>query len=213
MENISKKSSWIKIAVWSIVVALLLCGGAYLYTHIQKSPKRYKVGDYYNVNGKEGVVFEVWNDGLNGKIVSLDQTSLPWCTYEQFKKNIEIGASSETDGYINTLFIINREDCKEYPAFVWCREHGDEWYMPAIEEVKLIVFNQAVRNAVNKTLKRLGATELYTPEIYHYYWSSTENTSYFALGVFTSSNSHRSEVINKSSTNESLFSVRAICRF
>ena len=213
MENISKKSSWIKIAVWSIVVALLLCGGAYLYTHIQKSPKRYKVGDYYNVNGKEGVVFEVWNDGLNGKIVSLDQTSLPWCTYEQFKKNIEIGASSETDGYINTLFIINREDCKEYPAFVWCREHGDEWYMPTIEEVKLIVFNQAVRNAVNKTLKRLGATELYTPEIYHYYWSSTENTSYFALGVFTSSNSHRSEVINKSSTNESLFSVRAICRF
>ena len=213
MENTTKKSSWIKIAVWSIVVALLLCGGAYLYTHIQKSPKRYKVGDYYNVNGKEGVVFEVWNDGLNGKIVSLDQTSLPWCTYEQFKKNIEIGASSETDGYINTLFIINREDCKEYPAFVWCREHGDEWYMPAIEELKLLIFNDRVRNSVNKTLKKLGATELYTPENYAYYWSSTENTSYMALGVFTSSNSHRSEYLEKCNINESLLYLRAICRF
>ena len=213
MTSITKKIGWQKIAVLGIIAVLVLCGGGYLYTHIQNSPKRYKVGDYYNANGKEGIVFEVWNDGLNGKIVSIDQTSLPWCTYEQYRKNIEIGADSETDGYINTLFVINREDSKEYLGFVWCRKHGEEWYMPAIEELKLLIFNDRVRNSVNKTLKKLGATELYTPENYAYYWSSTENTSYMALGVFTSSNSHRSEYLEKCSINESLLYLRAICRF
>ena len=36
------------------------------------TPKIYKVGDYYNVGGKEGVVFEVTPDGKHGKIVALD---------------------------------------------------------------------------------------------------------------------------------------------
>ena len=45
----------------------------------------YEVGDYYHVNNKEGVVFQVNGDGRHGLIVSLDQTeaSLPkarrWC--------------------------------------------------------------------------------------------------------------------------------------
>lgn len=34
----------------------------------------YKVGDYYNRDGKQGVVFYVKNSGRNGKIVSLDQS-------------------------------------------------------------------------------------------------------------------------------------------
>ena len=213
MEN-TKKIKWQKVAIWGVVVALLLCGGVYLCTRNQNGPKRYKVGDYYNVNGKEGVVFEVWNDGLNGKIVSLDYASLPWCTDEQYMKNIEIGADSETDGSINTLFVVSREDYKEYPAFVWCREHGEEWYMPAVEELKLLIFDDRVRNAVNKTLKRLGATVLHSPEDFtHYYWSSTEYTSYMALGVCNRSNSHRSEVFSKRGNNESLMSLRAVCRF
>ena len=203
-----------KIAIWGAVVALLLCGGVCLCARNQSGHKRYKVGDYYNVNGKEGVVFEVWNDGLNGKIVSLDYASLPWSTHEQFLKNIEIGADSDTDGYINTLFVVSREDSKEYPGFVWCREHGEGWYMPAIEELKLLIFDDRVRKAVNKTLKRLGVTVLHSPEDFpHYYLSSTEYTSYKALGVCNRSNSHRFEVFDKSAINESLMSLRAICRF
>ena len=38
-------------------------------------PERYKIGDLYDVNGKEGVVFEVSADGKHGKIVSLTQPS------------------------------------------------------------------------------------------------------------------------------------------
>ncbi len=40
----------------------------------------YKVGDYYTDGTKEGVVFDVWNGGRHGKIVSLDQAELQWCT-------------------------------------------------------------------------------------------------------------------------------------
>ena len=38
----------------------------------------YKVGDLYNVKGKQGVVFEVSDGDLHGKIVSLDETSTCW---------------------------------------------------------------------------------------------------------------------------------------
>ena len=50
--------------------------------------KHYKVGSYYNVDGKKGVVFEVSDDGLSGKIISLTQPdhylnwyeACDWCT-------------------------------------------------------------------------------------------------------------------------------------
>ncbi|MBP3547654.1 MAG: serine/threonine protein kinase, partial [Alistipes sp.] len=46
---------------------------------VHHSPKKlYNVGDYYNENGKEGIVFEVWDDGRHGKIVSLDEIKAPW---------------------------------------------------------------------------------------------------------------------------------------
>ncbi len=43
-----------------------------------KGVRTYSIGDYYNENGKRGVVFEVWDGGRHGKIVSLDETKAPW---------------------------------------------------------------------------------------------------------------------------------------
>lgn len=41
--------------------------------------KTYKVGDYYDANGKQGVVFVVTPDGKRGKIVSLNSLGkMPW---------------------------------------------------------------------------------------------------------------------------------------
>ena len=41
--------------------------------------KTYKVGDYYDANGKQGVVFAVNSDGKHGKIVGLNNLGLmPW---------------------------------------------------------------------------------------------------------------------------------------
>ena len=61
-----------------------------------------------------------------------------------------------------------RSDSDEYPAFVWCRDKGRDWYLPAKDELESI---SAAKEKINVTLERLGKIEL--GEIV-WYWSSTE---------------------------------------
>ena len=67
----------------------------------------------------------------------------------------------------------------KYPAFEWCRSKGKDWYLPAIKELKLLLFNSDVRDAVNNTLKQQGGTLL--PKFSC--WSSTENDEFCAWDV------------------------------
>ncbi len=145
--------------------------------------KTYKVGDYYNDGTKEGVVFDVWDGGKHGKIVSLDQKKLQWCTNEQYKKKIIVGAESKTDGKANTDKIMARTDSAEYPAFVWCRNKDDVWYLPAIEELKLLLLDDSVHDAVNRTLESRGTTKLFNRGDLVWYWSSTEDDGICAWTV------------------------------
>ena len=126
----------------------------------------YQIGDYYKVNGKEGVVFEVWDGGRHGKIVSLDEASLQWCTLMQYKKGIELGLTNRSDGKVNTDNVMQRSDSVQYPAFFWCRKKGAEWYLPAVDELKAIDNN---KSAINSTLAKYG-TKLRD----NWHWSSTE---------------------------------------
>ena len=139
--------------------------------------KSYKVGDYYNEGGKEGVVFEVSDGGRHGKIVSLDVVLLQWCTTEQYNKDIVVGVSSTTDGKANTDRVMARSDSDEYLAFVWCRAMGRDWYLPAIDELRSIY---TAKEKINVTLERLGKIELGKHE---FYWSSTEEDDTCAWGV------------------------------
>lgn len=117
--------------------------------------KTYKVGDLYNENGKEGVVFEVSADGKHGKIVSFNETKLRWA-YKEFDSRI--GANSETNGAVNMAVVQRIPNWREkYPAFAWCADLGEGWYLPAIDELKAIY---DIRNILN--LKGC-------------YWSSTEH--------------------------------------
>lgn len=125
----------------------------------------YEVGDYYNRDGKQGVVFEVSDGGHHGKIVSLDETYLGWCTYNQYYKNVTVGASNAINGKSNTDLVMARSDSDQYPAFVWCRDKGEDWYLPAHGELQLLGENLT---AVNRTLAKYGT------KISNSYWSSTE---------------------------------------
>ena len=100
--------------------------------------KTYRVGDYYDDGTKQGIVFEVSEDGKHGKIVSLDRGYLQWCTDKQCAKDIVVGAKSMENGKENTDVVMQRSDAAEYPAFQWCRDHGEDWYLPSSNELLTI---------------------------------------------------------------------------
>ena len=162
----------------------------------------YNIGDYYNEGGKEGVVFEVSADGRHGKIVSLDVVQRQWCTDEQYYKNIVVGASSETDGKANTDIVMACLDSEAYPAFVWCRDKGKDWYLPAKDELKSI---STAKEKINVTLERLGKIKV--GEVL-WYWSSTECDEFCAWCVIMRNGN--TDYYNK---HISLAYVRAVSAF
>lgn len=173
--------------IWSIfaVIVAAIVGVALYFAVGSKSDsedaaKTYAIGDYYNENGKEGIVFDVWDGGRHGKIVSLDEKAgLEWCTYWQREREIMVGADNHDDGKYNTDMVMRRRDSEEYPPFVWCREKGEDWYLPATNELKLIVEN---RSKINSTLRKLDY-DVFSSGEYSYYWSSTEEDEFFAWFV------------------------------
>ena len=88
--------------------------------------RRYKVGDYYNVDGKRGVVFEVDTTGEHGKIVSLTEKGLYWSTDEEYDRAIVTGAIHRAEGLWNQRIIERIDGWREkYPAFAWCAAATD----------------------------------------------------------------------------------------
>ena len=174
---------------------------------VKSSVKTYKIGDYYNENGKEGVVFEVSEDGRHGKIVSLDQTKAQWCTKAQHKKNVISRAYSKIDGKENTDMVVSWENLTEYPAFYWCRNKGKDWYLPSIEELELLFFGNEVRYEVGRTLRKVGGDLLCGVGEMAWYWSSTEVDELCALHIY---------MLDKGSYSHSKvrnYFVRAVARF
>ena len=135
----------------------------------------YKVGDYYNENGKRGVVFEVWDGGKHGKIVSLDETRavwdsrVKWNSINRYSGGTRTYADSESDGKENTDKIMARTDRQYFDAFEWCRAKGSSWYLPAKDELKQIYNNI---DKLNSTLSQYGTA------LDGCYWSSTGYVDY-----------------------------------
>ncbi|MBQ2414748.1 MAG: TIR domain-containing protein [Rikenellaceae bacterium] len=124
--------------------------------------KTYKVGDSYDENGKRGVVFEVSADGKHGKIVSFNETKLQWANEKFDSWREKIGAYSETNGAVNMAVVQRIPNWRgKYPAFAWCADLGEGWYLPAIDELKAIY---DIRNILNAKS--------------YEYWSSTESKRY-----------------------------------
>ena len=155
--------------------------GQHFNVTITQSSKTYKVGDYYNENGKKGIVFEVWDGGRHGKIVSLDETKVAWDSRVKWygRKCIngtKTYADSESDGKANTDKLMSRSDSQYFLAAKWCRDKGASWYLPAKNELKTIYNN---RDIINNSLTQIGATTL----MGDWYLSSTEENGVHAWGV------------------------------
>ena len=167
-----------RLWLW-LVIIFATAGGIYynIGKNLQSEGKGfygvYDVGDYFNRGGKEGIVFEVWDHGRHGKIVSLDETSAPWDSRVEWNGGEYINgtnteANSESNGKANTAKIMSCTDNQYFEACVWCREKGADWYLPAKDELKAIYNN---KSEINSALAKYG-TEL--DKLDKGYWSSTE---------------------------------------
>lgn len=64
---------------------------------------------------------------------------------------------------------------------------GRDWYLPAIDELNILLCNAEVQDLVNETLKNKGATPVLLnresiPDIV-FYWSSTEYNKHEARDI------------------------------
>ena len=171
----------------------------------------YQVGDYYNESGKEGIVIEVDQDGNNGKIISLRQSSSPlqWAS-DVAEQNRLVGTIYMSGGVENLAKIVKIPNWKEkYPAFKWCFDYGKGWYLPALQEVERFILFPAIREAINKGLKENGGTPITTLA----YWSSTEWQDNELYGAFRAY--YVNAATSKSLTNDKKykFYVRAVASF
>jgi hypothetical protein len=93
--------------------------------------KVYRVGDYYDEDGRQGVVFEVDATGTKGKIVSLVQSSerLMWANNEDSQKAYLL-AASKSDGRCNMRMVQlsgGADWYRKYPAFTNGIDIGRGW--------------------------------------------------------------------------------------
>lgn len=152
---------------------------------VQYVAKEYQIGELYDQNGVKGVVCMLTEDRRHGLIISLDEIYLPWSEFR--KPDLRVaGADDRIDGMGNMEKVAayiaeNNLSWDDFPAFKWCRDKGEGWYLPAIDELLTIGHNynggtrvqnnRQARNKFNDALKDAGGKRM---DRLVYYFSSTE---------------------------------------
>ena len=86
------------------------------------------------------------------------------------------------------------------------------WYLPAIEELKLFTLNDAVRDKVNRTLSQHGGKPLANIGDWRWYWSSTESSEKYGE-VFSAWGVHVGDGYTGILAKGNDFYVRAVSAF
>ncbi len=149
--------------------------------------RSYKIGDLYENGNVKGIVCRVNDNGTHGLILSLQQATLNWSSFEKGDYRL-VGANSAADGWDNMVAVekyIAQTGLSwdHFPAFKWCKELGEGWYLPSIDEWLEItfnfngcgpreVFNRQARNHFNSALHDNGGKRL---DRICPYFSSTED--------------------------------------
>ncbi len=181
---------------------------------------RYAVGDYYDRGGIRGVVCYVEDDGHRGLIVSLDEAMLAWSLFR--KPDLRtIGAEDMSDGQRNMETVeryiaANGLSWVDFPAFEWCRDKGEGWYLPAINELLALAngyhggnrmhSDRKARNRFNDMLREHGGKRM---DRLVDYFSSTEKDDRQALTTSMETEPPYVEEIPKNNR----FLVRAVHKF
>ena len=142
----------------------------------------YEIGKIYEVNGSKCVAYAIKDNFAY--FFSMDEADLQWST-----ENVYCNCNS-SKGEWNTYDPFDPRyskaeggvrDINNYPAFKWCMEHGEGWFMPSSTELQWMW--DAISNgthrfendsvaAYNKLLTDNGGM----PFVETYYWSSNETS-------------------------------------
>ena len=141
---------------------------------------KYEIGSIYEVNGTKGVIYAIKTDSKGITwcyLFSLDEEELQWSTkYEWCNCITDKGAWNTYDP-----FNYYGMDINNYPAFKWCMDHGDDWFLPSSKELMWMweAITEGARDfdapAVakwNKIITDNGGE----PFVETYYWSSNETS-------------------------------------
>lgn len=170
-----------------------------------KANAQYKVGDYYENGTVKGIVIRVDNSGNHGLIMSLDKCAKKWLDDKDEKFNTN--AYYEDDGEKNMAVIEkyikeNGKSWAMFPYFEWCRNHGEGWYAPALDELKDILnainggtgkYNAKYMKQITKTLKKHKGDGLIDSGYFgtkqpHSMYSSTEGDAGMVYTLFFKQN-------------------------
>lgn len=116
---------------------------------------RPEIGKVYDDGTARGVVIAL-SDDMHGLMLSLEQSRyIPWTVIRA--PHPETGAGDKADGRANMAAVeryieANGLSWDDFPAFKWCRELGEGWYLPAIDELLNVgfVYNGSQRSSYNR---------------------------------------------------------------
>lgn len=141
---------------------------------------KYEIGDIYEVNGVKGVIFAIKSDN-NGDtycyLFSMDEEDLQWSTkYEWCNCMSQRGDYNSSDPF--NYWGMNIDD---YPAFKWCKEHGEGWFLPSSTEMHWMweMLTEGQRDFDAPSVAKYNAFIVENggePFCQTYYWSSNETS-------------------------------------
>ena len=171
------------------------CTQSFIVGDTLVSDTHYEIGDIISIRGVKGIVFQTTP---SVKIVSVTEGYTTWG-----ESGVTTGVTDQNNGKLNMAAIQSISGWEtKYPAFKWCADIGDGWYLPALNELKEIYKQKDVLNRVLSAnhMSELGLND-------GWLWSSTEESGYLAYLVLISGGSDFSGYKNNSDA------VRAVLAF
>ena len=140
--------------------------------------RSYEIGDFYPIpdDPKTAIGIVYWTklgtNGRQGKIVSLDTDTHKWSVSNDYQLGTSIAVGTN-----NTTVVLQIDPTLEqFPAFKWCTDKGDGWFLPARYELH-VLNEQWISNKeqINKNLQLAGGEPLTETDIY---LASSESRSF-----------------------------------
>ena len=173
-----------------------------------------EVGAIYEVNGVQGVIYAINTNKATGithcYLFSMDEEDLQWSTLYEWCNCIS------GNGFYNSYDPFDRYGCNinNYPAFKWCFDHGEGWFMPSSKELYQIwdFITDGARDFEapsvakwNKLITDNGGE----PFLETYYWSSNETSEDLIEVIAFMDDS----VICLDPKKDNIYTTRAVYRF